>query len=178
MLESRSYSVIIIFLAIICSLSNVVYAYTLSYLKNKKRKKNCTVYNKRYVSQFEHWMTLETFFFTILAFYWISLVYSSLYTYMRVCGTHITIHEAYVRAHASKGDPRLLCKRNKIDYFDVDITYITHETCNSRVLASLSVQFAKYSLSFFFSLNTYHTAYRKGGRGRRRREVWILLAKK
>lgn len=43
---------------------------------------------------------------------------------MRVCGTHITIHEAYVRTDAFRGDPQLLCKRNKIDYFDVDIIYI------------------------------------------------------
>lgn len=90
---------------------------------------------------------------------------------MRVCGTHITIHEAYVRAHAFKGDPQLLCKRNKIDYFDVDIIYITHETCN-KVFASLSVQFAKYSLfllHLFLFLNPYHIAYR---------ERQILLAKK
>lgn len=41
---------------------------------------------------------------------------------MRVCGAYITIHKAYVRAHASKVDPRLLCKRNKIDY----LTSILH----------------------------------------------------
>lgn len=49
-------------------------------------------------------------------------IHLCIHMYMRVCGTHITIYEAYERAHAFQGDPWLLCKRNKIDY----LTSILH----------------------------------------------------
>ena len=108
---------------------------------------------------------MEAFFFTILAFYWISLVYSSLYTYMRVCGTHITIHEAYVRAHASKGDPRLLLQTEQDwlfwrRYYIHNARNMQQSTCIALLCSICKI----LSLSlFFFSRSIPHRI--PGGRG-------------
>lgn len=130
---------------------------------NKRRKYKCTYINGR--------ITLEFFLHNICVLLNISCIFICVYIY--ACVRHTYHNSRSVRTHTriQRWSAAPLQTEQDWLFWRRYYIYITHETCN-KVLASLSVQFAKYSLfllQFFLFLNPYHIAYR---------QRQILLAKK